>query len=103
MKPMNRSERKQKEKAAKVLAGALKGVGQIGSISMPVAMIKAMGLPKECKGGRILDDDVLDAEEGTRTCEYEKDGVTYAFGYNEGPDPFGPQQMIEVKIVGAFN
>jgi hypothetical protein len=103
MKSMTNAERKRKAKTAKVLAGALKAVGDKPSMTLPVAVVKAMGLPKECKGGRIINDEVLDAEEGTRLCEYEKDGVAYSFGYNEGDDPFGPQQLIVITIDGTFN
>lgn len=102
MKSMNR-ERARKAKAAKVLAEAIKGVGKTGSLTLPVAIVLAMGLPKECKGGRILTDEILDANEGTRICEYEKDGVTYSFAYDEGANPFGPQRMIDITIVGTFN
>lgn len=89
--------------AADVLEEAFKMVGEKGSMTLPVEAVLAMGLPAKCNGGKITNDEVLDAEEGTRHCEFEKDGISYSFAYNDGPDPFGPQKMIDITIEGVFH
>jgi hypothetical protein len=90
-------------KAADVLEQAFKMVGNKSSLTLPVEIVLAMGLPSKCKGGKITHDEVLDAAEGTRYCEFEKDGISYSFAYNEGPNPFGPQKMIDITVDGVFH
>jgi hypothetical protein len=90
-------------KAADVLEDVFKLIGDKGSLTLPVEAVLAMGLPGKCKGGKITNDEVLDANEGTRHCEFDKDGISYSFAYNEGPNPFGPQKMIDITVEGVFH
>ena len=90
-------------RVADMLEDAFKMVGSKGCLTLPVEAVLAMGLPTKCKGGKITNDEVLDANEGTRHCEFEKDGISYSFAYDEGPSPFGPQKMIDITVDGVFH
>ncbi len=91
------------KKVMRMLGKAMQCIGDKPSMTLPVEQVLAMGLPHECKGGRILHDEELEGAEGGRVVEYEKDGTTYSLGYEPGEKPFAKQRFVDITIVGTFN
>ena len=90
------------KKTRKAFSGLFKLLNESQGKTVPKAKLLEMGLPYECKGGRIISDKPL-PDKGCRIVEYEVGGDRFSVGYEVGPQPFGRPEQVDITLLGTYN
>lgn len=100
---MGKKQADKTKKTRKTFGGLFKLLDMQQGKTVPVEQLLALGLPKECRGGRIVCDQKLKGGEGGRRLEYEVAGERFAVGYDPGPKPFGKSAVVDITVLGTYN